>query len=277
MLETCGDKGLRHQGQVLNLVIPVIKNIFNSPRKLVFKRGFTLIELLVVIAIIAILAGLLLPVLAKTKQKGQATICLNDLKQVGLAMQMFADDNDDMIPRGTAVNSPRWWMEFMPYLSNGGTETDNRNIEIFMCPSYPILKNTPNKSQVITYVVNAFGFGSTSTCSGETKASEDIGLSKITTFKSSSDSAYLLDNEDGIDTGLNRPIITSFQDFRTDLNGVWLSSHLPYGSAGKLLSKHRRIAANRHNDGSNILFIDGHSGFRKAKLIDIDLFREKKL
>ena len=78
------------------------------------KRGFTLIELLVVIAIIAILAGLLLPALAKAKQKGQATICLNDLKQVGLAMLMFADENDDMIPRGTAGNSPRWWLEFMP-------------------------------------------------------------------------------------------------------------------------------------------------------------------
>ena len=90
---------MRHRGQVLKLAIPLIKNIFNSPRKLVFKRGFTLIELLVVIAIIAILAGLLLPVLAETKQKGQATICLNELKQVGLAMQMFADENDDMIPR----------------------------------------------------------------------------------------------------------------------------------------------------------------------------------
>jgi len=51
---------------------------------------------------------------------------------------------------------------------------------------------------------------------------------------------------------------------------------LPYGLGSKRLSKDRRIAANRHNDGSNILFIDGHAGFRKAKLIDIDLFREKK-
>ena len=103
-------------------------------------RGFTLIELLVVIAIIAILAGLMLPVLAKAKQKGQSSICLNDLKQVGLAMQMFADENDDMIPRGTAGNSPRWWMEFMPYLSEGSHEKDDHNVQIFMCPSYPIPK-----------------------------------------------------------------------------------------------------------------------------------------
>ena len=93
--------------------------------------GFTLIELLVVIAIIAILASLLLPALAKAKQKGQSTVCLNDLKQVGLAMLMFADEHDDMIPRGTAGNSPRWWLEFMPYVPEGGTKKDYRNIKIF--------------------------------------------------------------------------------------------------------------------------------------------------
>ena len=78
--------------------------------------GFTLIELLVVIAIIAILAAMLLPALAKAKQKGQSTVCLNDLKQVGLAMLMFADENEDMVPRGTAGNSRRWWLEFMPFV-----------------------------------------------------------------------------------------------------------------------------------------------------------------
>ena len=101
-------------------------------------KGFTLIELLVVIAIIAILAAMLLPALAKAKQKGQSTVCLNDLKQVGLAMLMFADEHDDMVPRGTAGNARRWWLEFMPYVPEGGTERDYRNIRIFMCPSYPI-------------------------------------------------------------------------------------------------------------------------------------------
>jgi prepilin-type N-terminal cleavage/methylation domain-containing protein len=79
---------------------------FSAPQLQVqrLRDGFTLIELLVVIAIIAILAGMLLPALAKAKAKGNGIMCLNNTKQLMMSWKLYVDDQNGKIPPAYSSN-----------------------------------------------------------------------------------------------------------------------------------------------------------------------------
>lgn len=141
-----------------------------------YKRGFTLIELLVVIAIIAMLAGLLLPVLSAARERARRTTCLSNLRQFSLAYEMYADD----------------WYENLPASPEGLYDADNnaqttsiypdyiKTAKVFWCPSSinrnnfaPVTIDSTNWDNSYSFV---FGLTTGNNCTAPVPVISDNGV-----------------------------------------------------------------------------------------------------
>jgi prepilin-type N-terminal cleavage/methylation domain-containing protein/prepilin-type processing-associated H-X9-DG protein len=116
------------------------------------KKGFTLIELLVVIAIIAILAAILFPVFAKAREKARQTSCLNNVKQMALAMLQYAQDFDEKFPMTWSTcgfNGGRWYSSYNALCWRDLMHPYTKNWQVFDCPSHTTTNGTSYAMNVL--------------------------------------------------------------------------------------------------------------------------------
>ncbi len=222
------------------------------------RKAYTLIELLVVIAIIALLLAVLTPALREAKKHAQTVVCRSNVRQIGYAVILYAEANDTYIPRGGSFGT--WFNCFLPYVGQEGNEGDYRNVKIYRCPSFP------DKRQTVCYVVSSWTFDSKNDMLGH----EITAPTKLATFKHPMSTVYLADNEEGS----WRPIIQQEGDPDIMRIDVWDIGHLP-DSISEDITRGRRVAKDRHRQGSNYLFLDWHAEYIATEDMSIRYWRDR--
>lgn len=206
----------------------------------IHRRAFTLVELLVVIAIIAILAAILFPVFARAREQARKSSCLSNLKQMGLATQMYVQDYDETLPPYSAGAPAVYWPKLIdPYV---------KNRQMWFCPSYERSVTNPSP-YASTYGTN-YGI---------------IGKN-IAVFSRSSELLMFADTEGAYS------IPTLSASKAAGCNGfteAFLRVYDPVEQATgpqtscKIYLQTTAGASPRHLGGSNVVFVDGHAKWVK--------------
>ncbi len=230
--------------------------------------GFTLIELLVVIAVISLLMAILMPALSKARKQAQAAVCKSNLRQIGVAAHLYAENWNLIIPRGIEEFDPAndiypWFHLFIPYLGKEPKDDDYKNVKIYRCPSYP------DKKQTVCYVINDWPLNEDADLYDTEKSIRERPIN-LTPYKRRETTIYLADYEYGSWTKTMEKLDIA-EKTAIGMFDVWSPEHMP-----KPENNERRVAMARHRKGCHCLYIDWHVDYVAAEDMTVDMWRFKK-